>query len=124
MKRDIENREDIELMVDEFYEKIKTDPVIGFIFNDIAKVNYNKLLLTMYDFWENTIFFTGGYDGNPMKIHKQLNQLITLKKEHFSQWDRLFSENVDALFEGRNASLAKQRAANISAVMQIKIIQE
>ena len=124
MKRDIETREDIELMVDEFYEKIKTDPVVGFIFNDIAKVNWNRLLLTMYDFWENTIFFTGGYDGNPMKIHKHLNQLIALKKEHFSQWNRLFTETVDELFEGRNASLAKQRAANISAVMQIKILQE
>ena len=124
MKRDIENREDIELMVDEFYEKVKTDPVIGFIFNDIAKVNWNRLLLTMYDFWESTIFLTGGYDGDPLKKHKHLNQLITLKKEHFSQWNRLFTESVDALFEGRNASLAKQRAANISAVMQIKIIQE
>ncbi len=124
MKRDIENREDIELMVDEFYEKVKIDPVIGFIFNDIAKVNWNSLLLTMYDFWENTIFFTGGYDGNPMKVHKHLHQLVTLTKEHFSQWNQLFTETVDALFEGKNATLAKQRAANISAVMQVKIINQ
>jgi len=74
--------------------------------------------------WESTIFFTGGYDGNPLKIHKHLNQRIALQKEHFSQWNQLFIETVDALFEGRNATFVKQRAASISAVMQIKIIQQ
>ena len=29
-------------MVNEFYNKVKLDPVIGYIFNDVVKVNWDK----------------------------------------------------------------------------------
>ena len=121
MKKDIRTREDIELLVNRFYEKVKSDPVIGYIFTDVVKVNWNKHLPVMYSFWENTIFFTGGYSGNPMEIHKRLNQRVSLKAEFFEQWTTLFTDTVDELFAGEKASLAKQRAISIAVVMQIKI---
>ncbi len=37
MKGDITNRMDIEQLINAFYDKVKKDDVIGFIFNDIAK---------------------------------------------------------------------------------------
>ena len=40
MKKDIETRDDIELLVNSFYEKVKADPVIGHIFTDVFKVNW------------------------------------------------------------------------------------
>ena len=121
MKKDIRTREDIELLINLFYDKVKSDPVIGYIFTDIVKVNWNKHLPVMYSFWENTIFFTGGYSGNPMEIHKRLNQRVSLKAEFFEQWTTLFTDTVDELFAGEKASLAKQRAISIAVVMQIKI---
>ena len=123
MKQDIQNRDDIELLVRSFYEKVKKDPVIGYIFNDLAKVNWEKHLPVMFDFWENTIFYTGTYSGNPMKSHQRLHQLYSLNAKHFAQWVRLFTATVDELFEGEKAELAKQRALSISTVMQIKISQ-
>src|SRR5262245_28163924 len=107
MKKDIENREDIELLVREFYEKVKKDPVIGYIFNDLARVNWDKHLPVMFDFWENTLFFTGTYAGNPMKSHERLHQLYTLNEKHFAQWLELFIATVNNLFEGEKAELAK-----------------
>ena len=121
MKKDIENRADIELLVKSFYEKVKTDPVIGTIFIDIAKVNWEKHLPVMFDFWENTLFFTGSYTGNPMKSHQKLNDLFPLHKDHFARWNQLFALTVDELFEGDKAALAKQRAISISTVMQLKL---
>ena len=44
MKKDIENREDIVVLINRFYEKVKKDEVIGYIFNDVAKVNWEKHL--------------------------------------------------------------------------------
>lgn len=123
MKKDIETRADIELLVGSFYEKVKQDPVIGSIFNDMAKVNWEKHLPVMFDFWENTLFFTGTYSGNPMKSHQRLHQMFTLDAKHFSRWLQLFTTTVDELFAGEKAELAKQRATSISTVMQIKIIQ-
>jgi len=37
----------------------------------------------MYDFWENIIFLTNKYSGNPMLVHMHLNQLIPLTKKTF-----------------------------------------
>jgi hemoglobin len=56
MKTDIRNRKDIELLVNAFYDKIKTDGVIGFLFTEVAKVNWETHLPRMYDFWENILF--------------------------------------------------------------------
>jgi hemoglobin len=124
MKTDIENRKDIQLLIDSFYDKVKADAVIGFIFNDIMKVNWEKHLPVMYDFWENTLFYTGGYIGNPMEIHRRLNQVIPLTIEHFQQWTHLFTSTVDEMFDGEKAALAKQRAISISTIMQIKILHQ
>jgi hemoglobin len=45
MKRDIENRRDIETLVNHFYKKIKNDPIIRYIFTDIAHVNWESIYL-------------------------------------------------------------------------------
>ncbi len=124
MKNDIASRKDIEILVDEFYSKIKKDEQIGFIFSDIAMVNWDKHLPIMYDFFENMLFYTGSYTGNPMELHKHVNRLFPLTEDHFRQWNHLFSTTVDELFEGTTANLVKQRAKSIAAVMQIKILKE
>lgn len=122
MKKDIENRKDIEQLITVFYDKVKADETIGYIFNDIAKVNWEKHLPIMFDFWENVLFFTGGYNGNPMIVHQHINRVAPLTRPHFKQWEKLFTETVDELFDGANAILAKQRALSISTVMQMKIM--
>jgi hemoglobin len=124
MKKDIETKADIELLVNSFYDKVKVDPVIGYIFTDIAKVNWERHLPVMYTFWENALFYTGGYTGNPMELHKHLHRVMPLKAEHFRQWNKLFVSTVDLLFSGEKALLAKQRALSISNVIQIKILEE
>lgn len=123
MKRDIETRADIELLVKSFYEKVKADPVIGHIFTDVVKVNWEKHLPVMFNFWENTLFYTGSYAGNPIALHQHLHKMYPLNAGHFKQWVFLFNSNMDELFEGEKATLAKQRAYSIATVMQIKIIQ-
>ena len=124
MKRDIQNRADIELLVTKFYDKVKLDPVIGYIFTDIAQVDWVKHLPVMFDFWENTIFYTGSYSGNPMKSHQNLNAVFPLQQEHFKRWNELFMATANELFEGPNTELAKQRAISISTVMQLKIFHK
>ncbi len=123
MKKDIENRTDIESLIRSFYEKVKTDETIDYIFNDIVKVNWEKHFPVMSNFWENVLFYTGNYDGNPVEIHQHLNRVVPLTAAHFKQWNKLFSQTVDELFEGTTAMLAKQRALSISTVMQIKILK-
>jgi hemoglobin len=124
MKNDITTTADIQLLVNSFYDKVKTDEIIGYIFTDVVKVHWKKHLPVMYNFWENSLFYTGSYEGNPMELHKHLHHIMPLTAVHFNQWTKLFTSTVDELFEGKNANLAKQRAISIATVMQIKILAE
>jgi hemoglobin len=122
-KKDIENRQDIQLLIDAFYSKIRADDTIGYIFNDVAKVDWEHHLPIMYDFWESILFHKMAYKGNPMQVHKMLNQLVPLKAEHFERWKKLFFETIGENFDGETAELARQRAVSIATMIQLKIAQ-
>ena len=122
MKRDIKNRKDIIKLVNVFYDQVKTDTVIGFIFNDIAHTNWDLHLPRMYDFWENILFYSGNYSGSPMVVHKELHQKSPMNQQHFQHWNDLFSETVDKLFEGVKANEIKERASNIAQVIMYKTL--
>jgi hemoglobin len=124
MKKEMENRDDVIRLVNTFYDRVKPDPVIGFFFSKVVDVHWEKHLPVMYNFWENIIFHTGGYTGNPMRIHMNLHRQSSMTKEHFDRWIKLFNETVDELFHGEKAEQAKQRALSIATVMQINIAQQ
>lgn len=119
---DIESKDDIRILINTFYSKVRNNEAIGYIFNDVAKIDWESHLPVMYDFWESVIFHTGPYARNPMAVHKALHQQHPLTTAHFSEWLRLFKGTVDELFEGNNAELAKQRAESIATVMQLKFL--
>lgn len=120
MKTDIKNREDIEKLVNVFYGKIKADAAISYFFNDVAKVNWENHLPKMCDFFENILFSSGNYEGNPMSAHEELHKKSEVKGEHFHHWISLFDATVDELFVGAKAEEIKQRAINIAAAMMHK----
>ena len=122
-RKDITHRKDIELLVNSFYDKVKMDTEIGPIFSDIAKVNWDKHLHIMYDFWENIIFQTGNYTGNPMTAHFRIHEKNPFTKADFTRWLALFQETLNDQFEGQNTELARQRALSIATVMEIKLIR-
>lgn len=122
MKKDISNRADIQQLVDAFYSKVQNDPVIGYLFNEVARVNWEHHLPRMYDFWETVLFQSGNFKGNPMVVHTQLHEKSPLNKEHFARWQQLFLATVDELFEGETAELARQRAMSIATMMQLKVL--
>lgn len=121
-KKDISSRKDIELLVAVFYDKVKADETLGPVFTEVARINWEKHLPLMCDFWENAILFTGTYQGNPMDLHTHLHKAMPLLQVHFQKWNQLFINTVDDLFKGEKALLAKQRALKISEVLQSKIL--
>ena len=120
-KKDIENREDVQQLIDSFYAKVRADDAIGYIFNEVARVDWEHHLPIMYAFWEGVLFQKPGYTGNPIQVHARLNQQIPLEKEHFERWKKLFMETIGEHFEGENAERARQRAISIATMIQLKI---
>lgn len=118
---DIATRKDIETMIITFYERVKPDPVIGFIFTDVVKMDWPKHVPVIVDFWETILLDNPVYMSNAMGVHYALNKKVPLTREHFERWVELFTTTVDELFAGAIATLAKTRARSIAGLMQHKM---
>ena len=121
MKKDITTRADIELLLNSFYGRAQHDPVIGYIFTDVVKINWEEHLPRAYDFLETVFFGKNLYKGNPLEKHFQLNEIHPLNHKHFDRWKEIFFTVADELFEGPSTELIKQKSANIADTMIKKI---
>lgn len=121
-KKDIKSIEDVQLLVNKFYEKVNNDDLLSWIFNDLSKVDWRTHLPVMYDFWSSILLGTKLYKGQPFDVHLYL----PVDKRHFDRWVNLFEKTVDENFSGPIADEAKLRANTISEIFQykIKVIKE
>jgi hemoglobin len=118
---DLTSRADIERLVNTFYEKIRADELLGFIFTEVAKTNWETHLPKMYAFWESVIFRSGGYTGSPIAAHARLLPLTTMGRSQFDRWLELFTATVDELFAGEKADHIKNAAADMANVIHARI---
>ena len=123
-KRDIENRADLERLLEIFYKKVFNDDLISHFFIEVVPLNLETHIPVIADFWEYVLLDGRGYRKNVMEIHLNISEKSKINKEHLDRWVKIFSETVDELFEGAKASLAKQRAASIATMMNIKLTGE
>ncbi|MDA0193588.1 MAG: group III truncated hemoglobin [Bacteroidetes bacterium] len=120
---DLRSREDIELLVNEFYSKVIDDPEIGYVFTERIQLDFEKHIPVMCDFWETTLLGQMKYKGNPMLIHIELNKKVSLKPEHFQRWLIHWESTLKANFLGTKATEALQRAKLIGELIKYKIKQ-
>jgi hemoglobin len=112
MKPDITTREDLELLLAEFYAVATRDEYIGHFFDELDLTTHLPVIV---DFWDKQLFGRPVYFGNPLVAHKTVNERFPLRQEHFARWVEIFSRTVDAHFTGARAREAKRRAAVIAA---------
>jgi hemoglobin len=113
MKKDIQTKEDIELLVNTFYTDVLKNPYIGFFFKGL---NFEHHMPKMIHFWSFVLLDEPGYTTNVTQKHENMH----LQPEHFDIWVKLFSETVDRFFEGEKAEMAKSRAKLLALTMASK----
>jgi hemoglobin len=114
MKKDIVSRADIELLVNQFYNKVNQDVLLAPVF---SHVDWPHHLPIMYNFWSSMLLGDQSYQGNPFKKHVSL----AIRAEHFDQWLQLFTQTVDENFSGVKADETKSRAQSIAGVWKFKM---
>jgi hemoglobin len=114
---DIRNDEDIKTFVNAFYSKVQEDERLGYIFDDVAAVDWDDHLPKMVDFWSNLLFQTGRYKGRPFRQHMPL----PIQKLDFGRWYNLFEETVDQYFKGEKANYAKEMAGKIASSFSVRM---
>ncbi len=120
---DIKDKNDIVLLVNNFYKKALSDLKIGYIFTDVVKINFELHMPKMYDFWSSILLDEISYKGNPILTHIHLNKKESLSEVHFEVWLSLWESTVNSLFIGPKATEAIQKSKNIAGLMQYKIKQ-
>ncbi len=118
---DIISQNDIQLLVDRFYDKVRKDQVIGLIFNTMIGDDWSHHLPIMYSFWGTVLLNKEGYKGNPIAKHVTIDKQIPLEKAHYNQWLALWEQTVDELYTGEIANHAKQKARLMMQLIEIKV---
>lgn len=119
--KDIENKSDIEFLVDEFYKKVVADELIGKFFTIVVNFDWDVHIPIMNSFWETVLFGKASYKGNPMIKHVELNKLARLEPVHFERWLNLWKITINENFTGEKASEAITKAETIAKLMQSKL---
>ncbi|WEX08619.1 group III truncated hemoglobin [Chelativorans sp. AA-79] len=102
-----------------FYDRIRSDELLGPIFNDaIAPQDWPRHLDKMCDFWSATLLRTGRYDGRPLPPHLALPGLGEM---HFRRWLSLFRATVQGLCPPDVAALFMDRAMRIAHSFRLAI---
>jgi len=118
---DITTKEDIKTAVDQFYQKVRLDPLLGPIFDQIMEVAWETHLPKMYAFWETVLLGQMSFKGNPALKYLIVHQKVGLDQKHFDRWLSLWQNTLNQHFEGSCTETAKQRAQHISQVLLLHI---
>lgn len=103
--------EDIRVLVDTFYRKVRAHPELGPIFEKALHGNWGPHLDKMVDFWASMMLGVRRYDGRPLPAHMRLPDL---RDHHFGQWLVLFRETCHELFAPAIAGQFIERAERIA----------
>lgn len=114
---DIINLDDVKLVVDCFYAKVRNDKKLKDVFNDVIQDRWPPHLEKMYRFWQTVLLDEHTYYGSPFLPHAKLPVGI----EHFNQWLKLFNETVDENFAGEKAERMKWQGQRMAEMFHSKI---
>ncbi|HTU96779.1 MAG TPA: group III truncated hemoglobin [Solirubrobacteraceae bacterium] len=120
-RHDITSRADCEQLVRAFYGRALTDPVIGFIFVDVAKLDLEAHVPKIASFWETILLGAQSYAGGAFRPHALINAQVRLRGGHFERWLWLWRMTVDELFAGERAELAKAHAERVARAFHARL---
>ncbi len=118
--KDIENREDVVRLVDNFYTRVLADPHLSPVFEPSLH-DWPRHVQRVYNFWDNWLFQTGAYNGGMMWVHMDRHRTHPLGTDLFERWLAHWFMTTDELFSGKNADFVKSKALEIGQVMNAKL---
>lgn len=112
------SEEMIRRLVHGFYAKVRTDPALGPIFDQVIGDRWDEHLAKMCDFWSSVSLTTARYKGAPMPAHVRLADVTPA---HFERWLELFRGTAQDLCPPEAAALFVDRAGRIAKSLQLGI---
>lgn len=106
----------LEKLIPHFYGIVRTDPLIGPVFND-AIGDWPEHLEKLVAFWSSVMLTSGRYKGNPMAAHMKHDALIT--PEMFDRWLALWAKATAEIVPPELAHALQAKAARIAESLSL-----
>lgn len=116
-RTDILTTADVEVLVHAFYDHVRSDELLGPIFNEVIGDGWDKHLARMVAFWETVLLEKHSYTGRPFVPHANL----PVNQTHFDRWLQLFGKTLDEHFSGPVTDDARWRASKMAVLFLSKI---
>lgn len=101
-------------LVDHFYDKVRTDPVLGPVFNP-AVHDWDEHKRTLVSFWCSVALRAASYRGNPMAAHRP----HPIRAEHFDYWIALWRETCAEVLDETGTAQMVDYAERIGASLKL-----
>lgn len=103
-------------LVARFYAKVRTDDVIGAVFNGAIQ-DWPAHLEKLSAFWSSVMLSTHTYKGNPMAAHNKHAAEIVLPM--FDRWLALWRETTSEMFDAPTAQNLQAKAERIARSLKM-----
>ena len=100
-RADIATRADCERLVRAFYGRALDDPIIGWLFTDVARLDLEAHVPRITAFWETILLGAQSYNGGAFAPHAELHAKAQLRGGHFERWLWLWRATVGRAVHGR-----------------------
>ncbi|PKG43831.1 group III truncated hemoglobin [Psychroflexus sp. MES1-P1E] len=122
----INDRKDVNILVNRFYAKIRKDGLLGPIFNaHISEEQWPEHLIKLTGFWETNLLGVSKFKGNPSSKHIKIDANLghKIEQDHFGRWLKLWFETIDELYNGELAIRAKESARKMATGQFLTIMK-
>ncbi len=118
---DLATPEEIARLVRTFYDRVAVDDLLGPVFVDQAKVDWEEHLPRLTGFWCQLELGITGYVFQPTQKHTELSNRVPFRAEQFQRWVDLFHGTIDAGWQGPHAESMKARAVAIAKAQSMVV---
>lgn len=101
-----------------FYARVRSDAVLGPIFND-AVADWPDHLEKLTAFWSSVMLTSGRYKGNPVAAHLKHRERID--PALFERWLALWAETTVEVMSPEVAAMLQLKASRIGESLQLAL---
>ncbi len=123
-KNDLSTRTDVHDLVVDFYREIVNDDELGYVFVDVAEVDWTLHIPKLIDYWCRVLLGQPGYDGYILAAHQYVHGIEPIPPHLFDRWYLMWLDSVDRGWEGPIADKAKTHAAKTMKMLAHRLRDE
>lgn len=118
MRFDGITEESLRHLVNVFYAKVRSDPLIGPVFN-AAIADWPEHLDKLQCFWSSIMLTSGRYKGRPLPAH--IKHADAISPASFERWLAIWRETTGEMLDPQSAAALQEKAGRIAESLSLGI---